>query len=599
MSQLLDQEGNVYRQGFLDSQWRKEQGLLGPKKDTNWLGQPNVQRNLFGEPSPARDFLGTPHVSDDGRPLYRPSSSSGFSGSGGDALAGLAAIGLLILFVIVAGAVLGLFGRLLKALFDGWRELVRRYPRAMLVVHLSLGVASVVGALRLVGFDWKVQLGGAALVPGLWGWLWLTRRLPMVFMPINALIVGCGLFLAAQWSRGTWSPTWTRLTAGLPLVGNLPWLLGSLPLAMWLWKLGASRWARLFQLFRLLVVGAMLWFLLMRIWPGWRPSWEKWIDPAPLVASFTGWLVFLFPFLFWLWLKGQARWPIPFTAFNLLLFGGLLGLTAFHTQAAWNAIWQHWMAGLPFFAAPILTISLSPVGLWGWSRVSQRWRQFFVIPNLLLTGAVLWSALDRTRETWDPAWGALWGRVPAAIDPALAVAGLPLAAWYWRWGSRRWLGYWGAARALLWGGVLWWAAERTRPGWETAWEGFLGRGAPDLALVSAVTPMLCWLWLRSRRRRRRAAGVVAWGALTLALGWLVGRLLPDSTLALRGAVALLPSATGGWFWLLRHRTLFGLALMLPFLGLGVAVWLAPDSFEPLIDHFLSWLVTQGVPVVWN
>src|SRR3972149_10099696 len=104
MSQLLDQEGNVYRQGFLDSQWPKEQAPLGPKKDTNWLGQPNVQRNLFGEPSPARDFLGTPHVSDDGRPLYRPSSSSGFSGSGGDALAGPAARRPLLPFSIAAGA---------------------------------------------------------------------------------------------------------------------------------------------------------------------------------------------------------------------------------------------------------------------------------------------------------------------------------------------------------------------------------------------------------------------------------------------------------------------------------------------------------------
>jgi len=602
MSHLIDDEGRVYKQGPFSNEWRQQEGLFGPEKEADWLGRPNVARDLLGRPEPARTIWGEPIRSAEGHPLYRPAGTS-ISSSGGDAAAAalglLLSIGLVILLVYLVGAVLALLIKILVAIYNGWRSLVQRYPRGMLVVHLLLGTTAVGYGLRLTGFSLEMQLGGAALVPALWGWLWLTRRLPMVFMPINAVLVGGGLWLAAQATQITWGPTWARLTTGLPLVNNLPLVLAILPLTLWLWGLGSRCWPEAFRPLNLLALGALLCFVLMRVWTDWLPLWAEWTAPVPILPP-AGWLVFLLPPVLWLWRKGQARWPLPFTALNLLVFGGLLGLTAYHTQPAWLATWRHWMAGLPFAAAPILTISLAPATLWGWSWASRRWTRVFAIPNLLLTGGILWLVLDRTRPLWADAWQAVWGDVPLRVDPALLFLILPLAVWAWRRGGRRWPRYWGAMRALLVGGILWWMAERTRVSWQADWWNFTGSGMPDLALLAGLMPLLLWSWARLRRRWPRALQGITWVAVTLILGWTVGRLLPDSTLTLRAAVALSPLAVWGWLWLLRRHPRVGWPLtLLPWAGLGLLVWLAPDRFQALLTALSTWLARQGLPIGWQ
>ncbi|HKZ84204.1 MAG TPA: hypothetical protein VJ793_11180 [Anaerolineae bacterium] len=73
--------------------------------------------------------------------------------------------------------------------------------------------------------------------------------------------------------------------------------------------------------------------------------------------------------------------------------------------------------------------------------------------------------------------------------------------------------------------------------------------------------------------------------------------MPDSTLVLRVAVALLPTVTRGCSQLLRRRPRLGWALaLLPLVGLGLLAWLAPDYFQSLALDFLDWLAAQGVPI---
>lgn len=603
---LIDKNGVIYKKGW-DGLYHPVWGSFGPKRDTTWTGQPNVQRDWLGRPQEATDWLGMPVRSISGETLYRragSSGSSGWGGGGGDAAAAalslLLGIGLLVLLVYAISALLGLMVQILAALFSGWRYLVKRYPRTMLIVHLLLGMTAVGSGLYLAGFDSAIQLAGIALVPALWGWLWLTRRLPMIFMPINAALLGGGLSLAAQLTRPTWLLTWSRLTAGIPLVNNLPLLLAAIPMLLWLWVLGARRWPQIFRPLNLLVLGAISCFFLLRVWTDWQPLWEAWMAPVPLLPQVTGWLIFLLPLGIWLWHNGQVRWPMPFTALNLLVFGGLMGLTAYHTQSSWLIAWRNWMAGLPFAAAPILTISLSPVTLWGWSWASRRWRKVFVIPNLLLSGGILWLILDRTRPLWASAWQTVWGEVPLTLDPALLVLVSPLAVWVWKQGSQRWPHYWGIARALLWGGILWWGAERTRTDWYGEWKTFAGQEVPDPTLLIGLMPLLIWGWWHLRRRWPRLLRTMTWTVIALVSAWIVRRLLPASTPILWATIGLLPLGTGGWMWLLRRHPRVGWPLtLLPLIGLSLLAWLAPDHLQALLSVFVKWLATQGLSIGWE
>ncbi|WP_298407421.1 hypothetical protein [uncultured Chloroflexus sp.] len=482
-------------------------------------------------------------------------------------------------------------------LLKGWLFLVERFPRTMLVIHLLIGMAAVGNGLYLAGFDWKVQLIGVAFVPALWGWVWLTVRQPMIFMPINTVLVGGGLWIAAQLTSSQWQPTWFRLTTGIPLIGNLPLLSAVLPTLIWVWVLGTQRWPRFFQPLNLLVLGAIACFLLLRVWTEWQPLWETWVRPVPVLPQVTGWLILLLPLGIWLWQKGQVRWPLLFTIFNLLIFGGMLGLTAYHTQPAWLATWYHWMAGLPFAVAPILTISLTPITLWGWNQVSRRWAKICVIPNLLLTGSIMWLILDRTRSLWGDKWQTIWGDVPLRFDPALLVFVLPLAVWTWHQARQRWPHSRNVARVVLWGGALWWIAERTRSIWYEGWKTFTGQAALDLALLALLLPFLCWIWSQLYRRWPKMVRIVTWIGVTVILMWTIGRLLPESTTVFRTIVAFLPLCTWGWLRLLHYRPRIGWpATLLPFVGVGLLAWLAPEYFQAQLSILITWLAEQGMHI---
>lgn len=597
---LIDKDGVVYEKGWF-GQYYPKIGWLGPERDTTWTGQPNVKRNWLGLPEEARDWLGMPVRSIDGKVLYRRAKSEVDSWGGGDAaeaaLAFLLSIGLFILFLYIVSAVLALVVHILVALFNGWRSLTKRYPRTMLIVHLLLGMGGVGGALRFAGFRLEGQIVGAALVPLLWGWVWITRRLPLIFIPINSALVGSALWFAARLTTPFWLPTWLHWTAGLPLMSNLPLLLALFPTFSVLWILGARRWPQVFQPLNRLALGAVFSFVLLRVWTDWQPLWIMWVKPVPLLPQATAWLIFLLPLGIWLWRKAQERWPLLFTALNLLLFGGLLGLTAYHTQPAWLDIWYRWAGGLPFATAPILTISLSPVALWGWSWASRRWAKVFVVPNLLLWGGILWLILDRTRPLWGDAWRTVWGEVPLSVDPARLMLVLPLGLWVWGYGSRRWPHYWGALRAMLWGGILWWIAERTHSRWYEAWYTFVGPKGLDLALVALLAPLSVWVWWQLYRYWPREVKIVTGAGIPLLLGWMVGRLLPESRLVLRITIAFLPVTTWGWFWLWHHRPrLAWLLTLLPIAGVGLFAWLAPDHFQALLRTFMGWLAEQGIVI---
>ena len=98
---LIDEEGIVHERG-MGGQYHPKPGVFGPQRDTDWRGQPNVERDLLGRPQEERDWLGRPAQSTGGTTLYRRSdrgsSDRGSSSSGGEA----------IIYVILAVAVLAI-----------------------------------------------------------------------------------------------------------------------------------------------------------------------------------------------------------------------------------------------------------------------------------------------------------------------------------------------------------------------------------------------------------------------------------------------------------------------------------------------------------
>ncbi|MCL6511428.1 MAG: hypothetical protein K6U78_12150 [Anaerolineae bacterium] len=600
MSHLLDDEGNVYEQGLFGG-WHRKQGLFGPEKDVGWFGQPNVERDFFGNPVPESTFFGGQVHSDDGRPLYRPAtpSSSSSSSSGGDAAAALLTLILIAGVVFLAGVMLVVLAKVAAALFDAWRDLTRRHPRAMRVVHLAFGMIAVGLGLSLAGFDLAIQVAGAALVPALWAWLWLTRRLPLVFLPINALLAGGALWLIGEWTRPVWLPIWPSLTAGLPAIAsNLSLVLAVLPLMLLLLAAGSRRWPTLFAPINCLVIGGAAWFALMRVWTDWQPAWRMLIAPLPL-APHTGWLIALAPLALWLWFNGQQRWPLPFLGLNLLVFGGLLALTAYHLQPAWMGTWRTWTAGLPIAGAPFIVIGVAPFTLWSWNRVSRRWPRAFVVPNLLLTGGILWLILDRTRSFWMSQFRSIWGDAFVGFDVALIVLALPLAIWLWGKGSRRWPRAWSAVRAFALGVVVWGIAESTRQLWEADWRRVFADPPTYAPLIVGLLPPLLWLRAQARRRWPIPVALVTTMAISAGLFWLMGQLFPRAAHPPLAAIAALPWVVWGWGALLHRRPRLGWALtLLVLVASGLALWLAPGLLNALVSNALRWLAEQGVPITF-
>lgn len=584
MSHLLDEDGNVYEQSLFGG-WQQKYGLFGPERDVGWFGQPNVKRDLFGNPVPETTFLGGQVYSDDGRPLYKPSSSSSSSSSsGGDAAAAFLALLMMIGTVLIIGIVLVVLVKVLAALASAWRDLTIRYPRAMRVVHLTLGAIIIGLMLALAGFDTPVQLVGAAFVPVLWVWLWLTRRLPLIFLPVNALLFGGVLWLIGEWARPLWLPIWPSLTVGFPaFASNLSLVLAVLPLAILLLAAGSRRWPRAFAPIICLVIGGVAWFAFMRIWTAWQPAWYFALAPLPWQPP-VGWVIALTPLVLWLWSAGQQRWPLPFLGFNLLVFGGLLSLTAYHLQPTWIGTWQTWTAGLPIAGAPFLVIGLGPFTLWSWNGISRRWPRVFIIPNLLLTGGILWLILDRTRPFWADQVRSIFGDASIEFDIALIAVALPLAMWLWRKGSRRWPRAWSGIRAVAIGVVLWAIAERTRLLWEADRGRFFADPPTYTPLVIGLLPPLLWLRTQARRRWPIPVAFVTVTAVSAGLFWLAGQFFPRATYAPRLAVAMLPWVMWGWGVLLNHRPRLGWTLTFVLIvAAGATLWLRPDVIWSLAE----------------
>jgi hypothetical protein len=593
LSGLIDDEGQVYNQGPFRAGWQPKQGMFGIEKDTNLFGQPNIRQGLFG-PVQARDEWGRPQYSSDDKPLYQRneyvySSGGGSSGGTGD-LGALLAFGLVLLFVFVIGAILAALNQFVVAVLHGYHGLIRRYPYPMLAFHLSIGMGFVYLIGYLVGYSWEARLAGAFLVPGIWAWTWLTRKLPLVFMPINTILLGGCLWLVSRLTEQAWQPTWLEGTVGLPLINNLPLILALLPLSLWLLRLGNDHWPLIFQPIQLLITGVILWLLLTRFWTDWQPLWQTWFKPLPFIITFTGWIIFLLPLVWWIWVKGRVLFPLPFFVVKLIVFGGLLGLTAYHTESLWIDAWNHWFASFPFGSSPILLISLSPISLWTWSFASRRWYRYLFLPNFVLTGVILFLVMDRTRTFWSPMWQVVWGSVQLKLDPALFMLVFPLAWWGWKAGSLRWPTYWGFARAIIGAGMLWWLAERTRFLWQNRWREYAGLEAFDLAWISVIMLPGLWVWSRFYKRWPRISIAVAWLAVSLVSGWAASRIFIGANILLPVMAALLPLSIWGWAIMLEWQPWLGCGLaVLLFVIIVILVLFMPHNLERLI-YFIPLLL---------
>ncbi|MDW8144997.1 MAG: hypothetical protein RMJ48_01660 [Roseiflexaceae bacterium] len=502
------------------------------------------------------------------------------------------------MFIIVCiagvGLVLYLLYQAARVLITAWTDFERRRPRLCLAIKLVTGMALVAGALALAGFDSAVQLSGALLVPGLWGWFRLTSCLPLIFLPLNASLIGSVLWLVARLTRDAWQPVWSELTRGLPLIGDLAVVLGAVPMVMLVMHAGMRHYPRVFRVIDLIGFGLILAFVLTRVWTGWVPLWAQWTEPLPLIPA-PGVLIAAAPLLIWLWRQGQKRWPTPFFAANLLLLGGALSLTAYQYQPLWRDAWNHWTAGTVVATMPFVMIAVTPVSLWTWSRVSLRWPRIFALPNQLLNGAILWLIADRTRALWTNSWLRFWGDVPIIVDPALMLLALPATVWGVRRAGERWSPLTPLVRLLLLSVLCWWLAERTRFLWQDAWSDFAGSGALDPALLALVFFPLLVGWGRLRRRWTMPMDAVGLSALTMGLWWVAERTFPETDPGIRAAIATVPLASWGWMLLFRHRRQLALALvgLLALLAL-LAAWLLPEYRQATIEQVLRWVAIQDI-----
>ncbi|HFE65931.1 MAG TPA: hypothetical protein ENJ93_01600 [Chloroflexi bacterium] len=186
MSKLVDENGVVHERGW-DGQYRPKQGLLGPARETDWRGQPNVEKDWLGNPKGERDEWGRPVQSTSGKNLYRSAGSdndnTGSSNGGGEILIGLLVLFLLFFVVLIFIGVILVLG--IPVLITVWKKLSSSAGRKELGVFLA-GIFTLIGLVFLSFLAWESLAGGyngweTVLYPilALSGWggaIWITIR---------------------------------------------------------------------------------------------------------------------------------------------------------------------------------------------------------------------------------------------------------------------------------------------------------------------------------------------------------------------------------------------------------------------------------------
>lgn len=213
MSKLVDKNGVVHEKGW-NGQHRPKQGLFGPVRETDWLGQPKVEKDWLGNPKVERDWLGRPIRSTSGKTLYRGAGSSTGGSSGEDALAGLIMMILVIALAISVAVILILGVPILIAI---GKKLFSSTGRKDLGVFLA-------GLLTLAGLTFLSILAWESIVYGYYGW-------ESILYP--ALALGCwggALWVTIQqgWYRTLGSATGSMLAEywrGVVLMWNWVWSL--------------------------------------------------------------------------------------------------------------------------------------------------------------------------------------------------------------------------------------------------------------------------------------------------------------------------------------------------------------------------------------
>ena len=105
---LIDREGHEYEKGW-DGQYHSKHGIFGDQKNTNWLGQPNVEHDILGRPKEATGFFGEQKKSSDGVGLFVPHMPSG----GGDTDEAIAAIAIwlteIVIWLVIIAVILAIW----------------------------------------------------------------------------------------------------------------------------------------------------------------------------------------------------------------------------------------------------------------------------------------------------------------------------------------------------------------------------------------------------------------------------------------------------------------------------------------------------------
>ncbi|MGH9175088.1 MAG: hypothetical protein ACRD1H_12065, partial [Vicinamibacterales bacterium] len=330
--------------------------------------------------------------------------------------------------------------------------------------------------------------------------------------------------------------------------------------------------------------------VLLRLWVGWQPLWERAIAPAPFDPS-LGPLLLALPAGGWLWSLGNRRWPDVFAIGHLLALGGLLALTAAHSEAVWAGFWAAWAGDLPLAAFPFVVICLAPLAGGLGDEATRSWPKALIVPNLLLLGAVSWLVLDRTRTHWITIWETAWGTVPARPDLALTALALPLLGYGWLLATRAWPHGWAWANAALLGACTAWAADRSRAIWLDDWQAFVG-DTLNPALLIAPLPLVIVAWRQGRNHWRGGADLVALTWLSLFLAWLASRAIDGAHLLPTTAAALLPVAALGWWKTVRRHPRAGWGFtLLPVLAVAAVASFAPELLADLTAPLLALLLT--------